>query len=806
MTDQVPSKAPSDSSLESLVSEATDEYLERVGRGEEPDIEDYVRRYPQVAEVLRDVLPALRAMHAADTAVGFNGHAATTPPIGGLLGEYRILREIGRGGMGMVYEAEQISLQRRVALKVLPFAAALDPKRLERFKNEALAAARLHHSHIVPVYAVGCERGVYYYAMQMIEGASLADLIEQLRQEAEVPRGEIPPRKGTGRESSHVLDSLFGATVETAPREATAETRPRGEAAYSTVRSKKASGLFRLAAAFGIQAAEALEHAHGQNIVHRDIKPANLLIDTRGNLWVTDFGLARLHGDGELTMTGDVMGTYRYMSPEQALGKNFLVDHRTDLYSLGATLYELSTLRPAFDGDCREDLLTFATSREPILPRRINPSIPRDLETIILKALAKEPQDRYATAAAMAEDLRRFLDSRPIRAKRPTLVERAAKWSRRHKAAVASAMILLLLAVIGLTVSNVMIARERAKTQAAYETVAEKQAVTAAALAEQAQQRALAEKNFQQAREMLDFFVQASVEDLAGLDGAQTVRGKLLRASLAYYDEFIQQSGDNPPLQAELAASHVRVAEILDEVGSTSAAKSALEQAVETQERLVREHPEDAELRRHLFAMYYRLGVMRGSLWVSLISNEATQEHLKITDEQRAKMSQIIADQQRAYQAFCDSRSVDLPKMRKEFQEHTAATRVAIAEALEPDQMERLEQIILQRRGTSAFGDPNIAEKLGLTAAQREEIASLQTGAYDALHGGGTKSAREPFGTLEKRIKEVLTPAQQEQWQQMTGEPFHGMWGRRFGRRPFPKWQPPDLPQATDGDDNPPSP
>ena len=182
-----------DGSREKLVSEAADDFLDRVGRGEQPDVEGYAQRFPQIAEVLRDVLPALQVMQEEEPSVARDASRWKSAVVEGVLGDYRILREIGRGGMGVVYEAEQISLQRRVALKVLPFAAALDAKRLERFKNEAQAAARLHHSNIVPVYAVGCERGAYYFAMQMIDGVSLADVIGQWRQlSAPAPSASAP--------------------------------------------------------------------------------------------------------------------------------------------------------------------------------------------------------------------------------------------------------------------------------------------------------------------------------------------------------------------------------------------------------------------------------------------------------------------------------------------------------------------------------------------------------------------------------------------------------------------------------------
>lgn len=766
-------------SRDSLVAHAVDQFLERAGRGEQPDIEEHAGRYPEISDLLRDVLPAVRAMHDSDALQASGDADAISTDEGGCLGDYRILREIGRGGMGIVYEAEQTSLHRRVALKVLPFAAALDPRRLERFKNEAQAAAKLHHANIVPVYAVGCERGVYYFAMQMIEGASLADIVGQLKRWSEPTLAE--PVQQASPDTSDVLDDYLAAAPDTTPSAKHDETQTSAWATYSTVGTKNASAHCRTVAKLGIQAAEALEHAHSLDVVHRDVKPANLLVDAHGNLWVTDFGLARLQSDGELTMTGDVVGTYRYMSPEQALGKNSAVDHRSDIYSLGATLYELLTLRPVHEGSCRQELLVSISSRDPIAPRRVNRSIPTDLETIVLKAMAKEPDGRYATAHEMAEDLRCFLDNRPISAKRPTVMERTAKWSRRHKTVVASAVVVLLLAVVGLAVSNVLIARERAKTHTAYEQVAEKQAATAAALAEEAKQRALAEQNFQKARDMLDFVVQVSVEGLADIEEAQPTRSKLLQASLDYYDDFIQQSSHNPPLQAELAASHLRVAKILDQIGSTAAAKSAMEKALETQERLVRENPDNQDLRRSLFSMYYESGVLWGFVSLHVVTKESVQEHLKLTEEQIAKIDEIRDDRQRVFREFCESKSIDLARMRKEFLEHREASKRAIAQTLNPEQMKRLNQLVLQHRGAAAFGDSTVADELGLTVIQREKIAAIQKERRFPFHWQGPGHARSRTQTLEKRIAQVLTPDQQEEWQQMLGEPFEDLKRGRFG-------------------------
>jgi tetratricopeptide (TPR) repeat protein len=481
--------------------------------------------------------------------------------------------------MGVVYEAEQLSLGRRVALKVLPFAATLDPRQLQRFQNEAQAAAQLHHGNIVPVYAVGCERGVHYYAMQFVEGQSLAAVIAALRQAA----GPAP--------------------ADATPLPAALPSDP----------ARKGTAYFRAAAQLGLQAAEALEHAHQCGVVHRDIKPANLLIDPGGHLWVTDFGLARSASNPGLTLTGDVVGTLRYMSPEQALGRNGRIDHRTDIYALGVSLYELLTLEPAFAGADQQEVLRQIDSGTPRPPRRLDRRIPVELETIVLKAMEKDPAERYATAQDLADDLRRFLEDRPIQARRPSLAARGARWARRHQGLVGAAMAMVLLAVLGLGVSVVLISRERD---------------------EAVRQRNDAEAQRRLARGVVDdMYTNVAVEILAHQPRLQPLQREFLLRALRFYEQLAQERGNDPAVRLAMGRAVLRVAGVHDMLGDLDKAGPAFERAVAILEKLAGDGPDVRAYREALAEAYDAHGAFLEKVGERARAEQVTRQAITASEQ-----------------------------------------------------------------------------------------------------------------------------------------------------------------------------
>jgi serine/threonine protein kinase/Tfp pilus assembly protein PilF len=632
------------------VTRAVEEYLAAWETGQRPNRQEFLSRHADIADALADCLDGLDFIRSAAPDLREPTGPYTPSDAGrpeGALGDFRIVREIGRGGMGVVYEAEQISLGRRVALKVLPFASTLDSKQLQRFKNEAQAAAHLHHTNIVPVYATGCERGVHYYAMQFIEGQTLASIIADLRAQAKRSQKPTDAWSTAGEKAAAapvaeqaapqppVVDSWATAAGGVAELPAhSAPSQTGGVAGISTEPSTKDARFFQSVAKLGIQAAEALEHAHELGVIHRDIKPANLLIESspltpqgRGvggeglRLWVTDFGLAHCQNQVGLTITGDLMGTLRYMSPEQALAKRIPIDHRTDIYSLGVTLYELLTLEPVFSGRDRQELLQQIAFEEPRPPRRRNKSIPAELETIVLKSIEKNPAERYATAQELADDLRRFLEDRPIQAKRPSIVQRARKWSRRHKAVVNAVTVTL---VAALSAGTVLLWRANAETQ-----VALHQAQAA---------RDAADLQSDQARSAVDdMYSEVAERWLQHVPHMQELERKFLDKALQYYKQFSLEEGTEPAIRLRVATAYERMGNIQFKLGQPKEAEKNLRTAVDLLERLSEDYPDEAKYR-------WILGGCASNLALATAEKGATSEAEQPLRRSIAIMEQVVKE------------------------------------------------------------------------------------------------------------------------------------------------------------------
>ena len=378
--------------LDHMVEEFASSWRE----GNGPSVEELAAHHPDLADGIRSLFPIVNWLERNKPAR--SGPVAADqedqPVARGLsperLGDCRLVHEIGRGGMGIVFEARQEPLGRRVAVKLLPTSLLHDEHTRRRFLREAQAIARLRHPHIASIHQFGEEAGVLYYVMELVDGTSLDQLISR------------------------------------------EETRSTG--------GERACWVARL----GIQAAQAIAYAHDEGVLHRDIKPANLLLDQDGALWLTDFGLAKLIDEQPLTATGEWLGTLRYLAPECLRGEASV---RSDIYSLGLTLYELLVGVPAFPETNRASLIRQISESAPVPPRKHDPTIPADLETIVLKASAREPTDRYATATALAEDLERFLGGKAITGRRAGPWRQLARRVRRHPAVAILSITTIVLAV-----------------------------------------------------------------------------------------------------------------------------------------------------------------------------------------------------------------------------------------------------------------------------------------------------------------------------------------------------------------------
>ena len=458
-----------------------------------------------------------RAYQEAILAQGRSGASGGT-----LFGDYELLSPIAKGGMGVVYKARQRKLNRIVAVKMILSGHLADQSDIERFYAEAEAAAALSHPNIVAIHEIGEVNGQHFFSMDYIEGQSLAALVQE---------NPLPPRR-----AAELVQTI----------------------------------------------AEAVQFAHDNGVIHRDLKPANVLLDRRQRPLITDFGLAKqVRSQSQRTMAGSIMGTPSYMPPEQAAGKTEQIGPWSDLYALGAILYELLTGRPPFRAASPFETIRQVLDTEPPSPRLLNPGVPKDLETICLKCLQKERTRRYASAQELADELGRFLRGEPIRARPISQAERLWRLCRRHPVT-ASAIALAVLLLIGtlgvVTVSNIYISAANVRI--------------AAALAE-------SESSLRDAVQVVDDLLTRVSEDvLLNQPGMQPLRKELLEKALGYYQRFLQRRGDDPRVQDELANAYYRVGRITEVLVSPQEAIPSYEAARDRQEHLVRQPQADAALLR----------------------------------------------------------------------------------------------------------------------------------------------------------------------------------------------------------------
>lgn len=570
------------------LEELAAEFMERLRCGETPSIDAYAEAHPDLADEIHDLFPTIASLERlkVQKEVSSDGRASLGAVKLDRLGDYRIIREIGRGGMGIVYEAEQESLGRHVAIKVLPRHSLLDPKHLERFRKEAQIAAGLHHTNIVPVFGVGEHEGFHYIVMQVIPGVGLDKVLAGLATGvADQGKREEPGLSGLGNGAAADQPQLqtsvdfFLQSVQPAWN----RFHPAG------------SHYWKKVAAVGMQAARALHHAHRRDTLHRDIKPANLLVDGGGCVWITDFGVAKVMQEGDVTRTGDMVGTLRYMAPERFEGRT---ETRSDLYSLGLTLYEFVTFQPAFDAEDQSSLIRRITHGESAPPRKSNPHIPRDLDTIILKSIARDPEHRYVSAEALAHDLECFLEDRPIEARPITSIERFWRWCRRNPvvASLASAVSCLLVVVAVVAIAAYLHTRAAGLR-------------TGRALQGEKEQRKKSEATAALALEVLDrIYAQFAPREftsspgrIVGEMGSDEIEvpvypvvsketAFLLENLLVFYDRLAEQGSRSVQLRQEAALANQRMGSIRKHLGQFDLAEAAYQRALDKYRELAEQN------------------------------------------------------------------------------------------------------------------------------------------------------------------------------------------------------------------------
>ncbi len=606
-----------DEATQDRVVAILDDYLVELEKGGSPSVESLLAEYPELAVQLRSSLESIRLLNKVHIATNDSNSSNSGNPLIGpqsiRVNGFQMGRELGRGAMGVVYAARMESTGNEVAIKFLESNGVRDPSCIERFRREARAAESLNHPSIVPVYHIGCENGRHYYTMKLIDGESLSQLIDHAFQRTPNSKRE-----------------LHGDSIGLRQLPTTIEY-------YRTLAKEMAS------------VANALHEAHTMGIVHRDIKPSNLLMDSTGHIWITDFGLAHVEDGLNLTYTGDIIGTFQYMSPEQASGRRERIDFRSDIYSFGATLYELFVGKAPFDGMDRALILQRIQNDEPLRPTVYNRDLPRDLETIVRRAMRPERSHRYQSAALVAEDLIRFSNGQPVLANSVSLAERARNWATNHSGRLAVALLVALLCALSLGIYNVQIAMEKLRADKAFQS---------------------ADANYRQARHVVDTFGLRFAGQLSEIPGTEALRRELLGETLGYYQAFIAAAIEDPRLLSDVAQTKLKIARLTRRLGDVNDADAAYSVAVDSLRDANRVHPNAG------LALTFHRAIHE---WILLRSEQGDQSFSKpllaeakgvaIANSERRARAQALSHHTQAIVAF---REGDLDRAIEESSESIA--------------------------------------------------------------------------------------------------------------------------------------
>jgi serine/threonine protein kinase len=622
-----------DSAREDRLDEVLASYLRAVQRGSIPDRQRLLAEHPDLADELAEFFADQdRFNHAAAPL-----RAAVSPSRSFLpseIGPHVVLGEIARGGMGLVLRARHRELGRMVAVKLLlagPFAAALD---VQRFRREAEAVANLDHPHIVPIYEVGEYEGISWFSMKLMQSSLAQHLHKTSRLSSGSKTAPLSGRTRTGERSLGEVQTAPGARISSI------EITQRGNDQPGATRFSDPTAAAHLV----VQIGRAVHYAHARGILHRDLKPANILLDENGQPHVSDFGLARRvsrEADNGpcLTQTGAIVGTPAYMAPEQAAAHGEITV-ATDVYGLGAILYECLTDKPPFKAATPLETLRLVLDAEPVSPRILNPAVDADLETICLKCLNKEPGKRYGSAADLADDLERYLRGEPILARPVGRLARTARWVKRQPivAALTAALVLAVAAGFGAVLSQwrraeanfTLAERQRDEAQLALEEarLARKRADEQTEKHDRArlqadQHAAAAEASFRQAHEVVNEFCTRLSGKLGQVPGAQPLRLKLLESARQYYQSFVKKRGDDPALRLDLARTHSQIAHLSLALGDNREVLQEYRAALVIYRQLYRESPDDPVIQSGL----------AGALLNVASQQQNLQESLATTDE-----------------------------------------------------------------------------------------------------------------------------------------------------------------------------